>query len=77
MKIQKMSALELNLGIVTKFVMDNQVLLICNASLLYLKLIGTPKPIVIALSVHYRAMSSIDYAYQHTNCMFFCFFYSE
>lgn len=69
-KTQKMPAIELNLGIVPKFVMDNQVLFSCKESLSSLKFIGTQTLIAIGLSDHCREMSSTDYAYQNTNCIF-------
>lgn len=68
-----MSALEFSLGIVPRFMMDNQVLFVCKSSLLYLKLIGTLKPIAVALFVHYGETSSLDYAFQNRNCIFFFF----
>lgn len=65
-----MPALELNLGIVPKFVMDNQVLFSCKESLLSLKCIGTQTLLATGLSDECREMSSTDYAYQNTNCIF-------
>lgn len=65
-----MSALEFSLGIGPRFMMDDQVLLICKAGFLYLKLTGTLKHIAVALFFHYGEMSSLDYAYENTNCSF-------
>lgn len=61
----------IELGNSPQILMDNKMLLSYKASLLYFKLFGTPKPKAIALSVHYKEMSSIYYAYQNPKCMVF------